>query len=377
LPRTRLIAAVTLSALFVTCPIASGTSQAKVAIRVIALGGKVADASGQVDCSATCTSFLRPGSLVTLTATPGFYSDFTGWSEGCVGTVPQCVVSIDSPVTVKAIFTPHPGEVSVSVGGPGTVSATVKGKTALQCGSGSTHCEAVLDQGTTVTLDASPETGGVFSNWSGGCFTISGSTCTVIVGELIQVTAIFRHVAVPTVAQTLTVTKSSSFGTVLTTPSGIACPPTCTAQFAPGTVVTLSAGGSFGAADWSGDCAGGQSSCALVLDAPATVAAIIQPPTAPLAPRPVASLPGSWGVNVVVFGHGVVSGSGINCSGLVYTSSGCEGSVSGQLELTAVPKGRHAKFVGWANDCQQSGKSRVCTLPALTTMKVGATFSSR
>jgi CSLREA domain-containing protein len=79
------------------------------------------------------------------------------------------------------------------------------------------------------------------------------------------------------VLQALTLTVSTSgtgTGVIVSSPSGINCPPTCSASFASGTSVTLTAtpanGVTFGI--WGGAC-GGSGACSIVLSAPQTVTA--------------------------------------------------------------------------------------------------------
>lgn len=80
----------------------------------------------------------------------------------------------------------------------------------------------------------------------------------------------------PATSFTLTVTLSgSSTGTVSSSPSGIACAPTCSASFGAGTIVTLTPAPAKGAlfAGWSGGCTGtGQ--CKLKMTAAKSVTAI-------------------------------------------------------------------------------------------------------
>jgi hypothetical protein len=76
-------------------------------------------------------------------------------------------------------------------------------------------------------------------------------------------------------AQTLTVSKAGSgSGTVTSSPSGIECGSTCSASFATGTVVTLSASPASASsfAGWSGACSG-TGSCTVTLNAAQSVTA--------------------------------------------------------------------------------------------------------
>jgi len=67
--------------------------------------GTVVSVPGGISCSATCSHEFPSGEVVTLTATPGGTSTFTGWSgSGCAG-VGTCVVTMDANKEVTATFT--------------------------------------------------------------------------------------------------------------------------------------------------------------------------------------------------------------------------------------------------------------------------------
>ncbi|HUB75742.1 MAG TPA: hypothetical protein VL977_01735, partial [Solirubrobacteraceae bacterium] len=73
-------------------------------------GGTVTDSDSYIDCGATCSAYYATGSQVTLTATPGPDSVFSGWSGACSGTA-ACVVTnglAGSSQAVTATFEPPP-----------------------------------------------------------------------------------------------------------------------------------------------------------------------------------------------------------------------------------------------------------------------------
>jgi hypothetical protein len=60
----------------------------------------------QINCGSTCSAIYNYGTVVTLTATPGFLSLFTGWS-GCDATSgATCRVTITAGRSVNASFLP-------------------------------------------------------------------------------------------------------------------------------------------------------------------------------------------------------------------------------------------------------------------------------
>jgi hypothetical protein len=93
--------------------------------------------------------------------------------------------------SVTATFEPENQEATLTVtnealdGGSGTVTSQPGG---IDCGS---DCDEAYQQGTTVTLTASPDSGSVFAGWSDAC-SGSSSTCVVVMGLNRSVTATFE-----------------------------------------------------------------------------------------------------------------------------------------------------------------------------------------
>jgi Putative Ig domain/Divergent InlB B-repeat domain len=169
-------------------------------------------------------------------------------------------------------------QVTKNGAGSGTVTSSPSG---ISCG---TTCSRSFSGGTTVTLSAVPASGSVFAGWSGGGCTGTGS-CTVPINNNVTITAAFNTSAPPPPPPpppsgtfTLTVTKVQNGGTgnVASSPAGIDCGATCTASFASGTSITLSASPTTGRfASWTaGPCAGSTNpSCTFTLGAHTTATA--------------------------------------------------------------------------------------------------------
>ena len=147
--------------------------------------GSVVSSPPGIDCGNTCSQPFTFGSMVTLTATPDANSVFSGWSGGgCSGTGP-CSVLIDQAVSVTATFElPRTLTVFQEGEGAGTITSSPAGVT---CGA---VCSAEFPDSTEVTLTASAQSGSVFSGWSGGGCSGSG-TCTLTMDRDISVTATF------------------------------------------------------------------------------------------------------------------------------------------------------------------------------------------
>ncbi len=355
---------------------ASAQPPHKLTLRVVvAHGGVVAGASGRLHCAATCSTSVGRGALVTLAASPGPDFSFDHWSGACVGSVPECILSLDAPATVRAIFIRKPGVIGVSVGGPGSVVGfAADGQTELNCGAAGTNCQTAWDSGTTLSLLAVATSGGVFVNCGGTCAAVHTNLCTVEVGAATEVSAVFRSASPATGSQTLTVTRSgadASVGSVRSTPPGIDCPPTCDAQFPSGTAVIL-ASPVLAGQTWTGGCVGQEGSCELIVDGPQGVVAETPPPTTTTETTTTTSQ--LFGVNVTVSGRGVVTGSGIRCGGPTQTLFGCRTQSAGTIALTASAIAR-SRFIGWRLSC--SGRRSVCHVAVFDTVSVVAVFSAR
>ncbi len=234
--------------------------------------------------------------------------------------------------------------------GTGTVTSSPPG---IDCGAA---CAARFDAGTTVTLIATAAAGSRFAGWSGGGCAGTGA-CTV--SATATVSARFDPVVSGAVL-TVGLTGTGS-GIVTSSPSGISCAPTCTANFAAGTPVTLTAAPAGGStfAGWSGACSG-TGPCVVVMSANQTV-------TAQFTAAPATSV-----LTVVKMGGGsgtVTSNpSGITC-GNTCSANFLNGS---SVTLTATATGG-STFAGWGGACSGTG---ACTVTMNGNQTVTATFNA-
>lgn len=115
----------------------------------------------------------------------------------------------------------------------------------INCGA---ICNANFDSGSTVALIAKPNEGATFSGWSGAC-TNKTDYCVVTMTAAQTVTATFKS---PTMYK-LSVNKIGN-GTVTSTPAGINCGISCSANFENRKVITLTAKPDTGATftKWNG-----------------------------------------------------------------------------------------------------------------------------
>ena len=154
---------------------------------------------------------------------------------------------------------------NVNPGGSGNVSIN----TPSNCAQGK------YTPGTNVQLNASPNGGYNFSNWSGDASGTTSST-TIVMNSNKSVTANFAPST-----YTLNITKSGTgSGTVTSNPSGINCGSTCSYAFAYNTVVTLTASpaspSTFGG--WSGAGCSGTGTCTVTMSSAQSVTATFNSP---------------------------------------------------------------------------------------------------
>ena len=86
--------------------VGTGTEPASATLTVQRAGSGTGSVSGPgITCGSDCTETYPAGTSVTLTATPGSPSTFTGWSGGGCGAANPCTTSITSSVAITATFT--------------------------------------------------------------------------------------------------------------------------------------------------------------------------------------------------------------------------------------------------------------------------------
>jgi uncharacterized repeat protein (TIGR02543 family) len=191
------------------------------------------NSSGSMSCiNAACAGEWDYGSKLVATAMAKAGWTFVGWTAGCESVSGStCMLTITENTTISATFAPQAFTLTVAKdgAGSGTVTSTPAG---INCGSA---CSAQYDNGTAVTLTATPNAGSVFAGWT-GCDSVSGSSCSVSMSAAKSVSASFTQ------RYTLTVQKTGiGTGTVTSAPAGINCGANCSALFDSGTVVTLTA----------------------------------------------------------------------------------------------------------------------------------------
>ena len=314
--------------------------------------GTVTSSPSGISCPTTCSTNYNSGTPVTLTATAGTGSTFAGWSGACTGTG-TCSVTMSAAQSVTATFNTTPVQFALTVTEAGTGSGSVTSSpTGISCPS---TCSANYNSGTPVTLTATAGSGSTFAGWSGAC--TGTGTCSVTMSAAKSVTATFN-----TVQFALTVTEAGTgSGTVTSSPAGISCPTTCSANYNSGTPVTLTATAGTGStfAGWSGACSG-TGTCQVTMSAAQSVTATFN------------TIPVQFALTVSEAGTGTgtvtSSPTGINCP----TTCSANYNSGTPVTLTATA-GTGSTFAGWSGACTGTGS---CSVTMSAAQSVTATFNS-
>jgi hypothetical protein len=227
--------------------------------------------------------------------------------------------------------TPYTLTVSKSGTGTGTVTSSPSG---IDCGP---DCSESYNQGTNVTLTATPASGSIFGGWSGGGCSGTGS-CSITMNSNQTITATFNQQP----QHTLIVTKSGTgTGTVTSSPAGINCGDDCSESYPKVQKVKLTAKADASStfAGWSGGGCSGTKTCTVTVDAPVTVTAdfALKIPDISVAQTPIDFgniKVGKKGTKTLKIGNNGTGDLSITLSGL----GGTDFSIQGSSSVTIKPK---------------------------------------
>lgn len=336
--------------------------------------GTVMSNVGGISCTATggtCTQSYTFGQVVRLTAAPGVGRSFGGWGGACMaaGMALTCDVTMDASKSATATFNvlTYPVNVAIDQAGWGSVE-TPGGE--FDCPG---DCAETLAHGTTITLQAVPAAGYLFSGWvddtpgpiGADCSDINPVYCTITVTQARSLRAKFAPIY-----HTVTVSKTGS-GVVASQDGVIDCGKNCSGSFPTGTSLQLTAtpdtGSSF--SSWTGACMGQGATCTLAISGPVSTEAVFTLNTYPV----TVSFTGT------AFGNVDTTNGAIACR--ANGGNGCSAQVPYSTSLTFVasdvpPRAntQGAKFVRWASGPCANSTSTTCTATVTGGMPVQAEY---
>jgi DNA-binding beta-propeller fold protein YncE len=199
------------------------------------------NASGHFEACAFGYNFFT-SLVLEANADPG--STFQEWTAGsseatkCNGAAGSCGFEmVFEPASITAVFskaavTEYPLTVAVTGSGSGTVACEVEGT-----GITEEPCATKYPEGTALVLKAAAGVDSTFTSWSGACAG-SDTECKLAMSGPQSVSAEFSETLIA--KYSLNVSKTGD-STVISSPAGIDCGSTCTAEFDEGQQVTLTA----------------------------------------------------------------------------------------------------------------------------------------
>ncbi len=318
--------------------------------------------SGCAAAAGSCSGLYDEGSTVTLTASPALH-ERVEWSGCTRPAANSCEVDIGSSDTeVSATFTPITHRLSVAAAGPGSGTISADSGAISGCAAAAGSCSGLYDEGSTVTLTASPALHERVE-WS-GCTRPAANSCEVDIGSSdTEVSATFTPIT-----HRLSVAAAGPGSGTISADSGAisgcaAAAGSCSGLYDEGSTVTLTASPALHErVEWSGCTRPAANSCEVDIGSSDTeVSATFTPITHRLSVA--AAGPGS----------GTISADSGAISGCAAAAGSCSGLYDEGSTVTLSPSpGLGSSFGGWSGGACTGAGNCVVTLAADT--RVTATF---
>lgn len=255
--------------------------------------GMVTSSPAGLDCGATCAASFTSGTSVTLTATPTSGSTFAGFSGGCTSAITTCIFTITANTTVTATFNDTeapmvPSSLAAAVAGTNQINLSWSGSTDNMGVSGY-WVERCQEVGCSdfARVNTSLMTGTTYSD--AGLAADTTYRYRVQASDAVGNLSAYSNTATETTLPNpvLSLNKlGSGVGIVTSSPEGINCGTTCSASFASGTLVTLTAVADSGSTftGFGNGCISATSPCTFTITANTTVTATFNDTQAPTVP---------------------------------------------------------------------------------------------
>ncbi len=244
--------------------------------------GRITSSPAGINCNASCSSPFINGDLITLTAVPVGDSVFTGWSGGgCSGTG-SCRVAMTGDINVKALFLAAKISVAPAANSLGNVfvgrASTPKSITVTSNGTkeliiGTLSLSGLSASEFNVTEDycsgqtLTPSASCSFKVSFAPAFT-GAKTASLLIPSNDPQTPVF-DVSLNGIGTlpTLSISQAGGLGTITSSPTGIDCGSSCSADYNLNTPVSLTVIPNHGYTftSWGGACSGANT-CAVVMN---------------------------------------------------------------------------------------------------------------
>ncbi|PJE57895.1 MAG: hypothetical protein COU81_03600 [Candidatus Portnoybacteria bacterium CG10_big_fil_rev_8_21_14_0_10_36_7] len=313
-------------------------------------GGVVNSSPAGISCGADCSESFVANTSVVLTALPSSGYTFSGWSGACSGTN-NCSISMSSNKSVGASFTyqnqsSNNYSLNVSKSGNGSIYSNPSG---ISCGTNSGSCSGIFSEGTTIILNASPDSNYYFAGWA-GCDSISGNSCTIYLGNNKSVSATFNYSNNQNYNNYQLSVYRSGNGYVYSNPGGINCGSDCYETYSNGSYVALVASPYSNSyfSYWSGCDSVSGNTCYVSMNSNQSVSAYFSNDY---------QSSNNYTLNTNVFGSGYVYSSP---SGISSCSSNCSASFSSGSYVTLTASSQYGNYFSYWSGCD-SVSGNTCT----------------
>jgi len=334
----------------------------------VSVNGVIACSTPANVASTSCAQSFDIGTAVTVIASAGASSQFTGFTGACSGNA-TCMVVLTASLTVTAAFRIAEFPLTFTLSGTGAGSLISSDGTT--CTSTLTDrlatCTKLVPAGATVSVNAAPTVESSFSGFSGDC--TGNGACSFVVNAPRSVNATFSRKKVQVTLQlsgtgggTVTGDGASLCTMALATRNAI-----CTASVDYGATVAFAGNPVFESTfeSFGGDCSAGGRTCSLTVVTPTTITALFKRRQVPL--QLVMSGTGAGTISVdgavacsLMLGNGTAS-----CTKQV--------DVGSTLDIIGAPD-VSSLFNGFTGDCTGTKK---CTLVVTVASTVSAGFTRR